>query len=499
VPVLEPGEARRLFVTRARAAQPDFEPDEHLDDLCARLDNLPLALELAAARTSLLTTGQLLDRLRGRLDLLQGGRDAETRQRTLRATIEWSYDLLDINERDLLAALSIFRGGWTLEAAEYVADADLELMQSLVDKSLVRHWVSGRFGMLETIREFAAERLEPQRHDVLRGRSLDYLLSLFEGANLRHRSRGQPQMELAQEERANVEAALRWAEESDPVKGLQLLDLQEMFWFTNDPSRAREHLDKLLAAAGAGLDPRVRMDALRLRGSTFYFSTGRHDLAEADYLSAIELARSIGDDDQAWHLSLRVAHCALEQGDVQRVKQLVAERLAHGGGYEGDQAVALGLLAKAAFGAGDVAEGARLAHDAARAAQAAGRTWWRAVTLMDTAEILALSGELDVAAADHAEGLRALWSVQDLVSVPRALMIGAVIAARRAQATRAGRLWGAAESDAARQPRPTTMQALAEYETHLAPVRGKDFDEARQYGRGLSLSAAVGYALGEVK
>ncbi len=120
VPVLERREARRLFVARARAAQPDFEPDEHLDELCARLDDLPLALELAAARTSLLSTEQLLERLGNRLDLLRGGRDAETRQQTLRATIEWSYELLEPEERRLLAALSVFRGGWTLEAAEQV-------------------------------------------------------------------------------------------------------------------------------------------------------------------------------------------------------------------------------------------------------------------------------------------------------------------------------------------------------------------------------------------
>jgi predicted ATPase len=167
VPVLERAQSRRLFVARASAAQPDFEPGERLDELCECLDDLPLALELAAARTSLLSTEQLLDRLGNRLDLLKGGRDSETRQRTLRATIEWSYELLDPDERKLLAALSVFRGGWTLEAAEQVADGDVELMQSLVDKSLVRRWESDRFGMLETIREFAAEQLSYEEHDAL--------------------------------------------------------------------------------------------------------------------------------------------------------------------------------------------------------------------------------------------------------------------------------------------------------------------------------------------
>ena len=138
VPVLERVEARRLFVARAQAAQPDFEPDEHVDELCERLDNLPLALELAAARVPLLTTAQLLDRLRNRLDLLRGGRDAELRQQTLRATIEWSHDLLDEEEQRLFRRLAAFAGGCTLETAEQVVDADLDTLQSLLDKSLVR-------------------------------------------------------------------------------------------------------------------------------------------------------------------------------------------------------------------------------------------------------------------------------------------------------------------------------------------------------------------------
>ena len=225
VPVLERAESRRLFVARARAAQPDFEPDEHLDELCERLDDLPLALELAAARTPLLSTQQLLERLGDRLDFLRGGRDAETRQQTLRATIEWSYELLDADERKLLAALSVFRGGWTLEAAEQVAGADLELLQSLVDKSLVRRWESGRFGMLETIREFAAEQLSDEEQDALRRRLLTYLLGVFEDANLTPHTGGEPRMDLAQAERPNVDAALLWATRADPLAGLRLLEL----------------------------------------------------------------------------------------------------------------------------------------------------------------------------------------------------------------------------------------------------------------------------------
>src|SRR5581483_2225341 len=210
---------------------------------------------------------------------------------------------------------SVFRGGWTLEAAEQVADADLELMQSLVDKSLVRRWESGRFGMLETIREFAAEQLSAEERDVLLRRLLAQLLDLFEDANLTPHTGGTPRMDLAQAERANVDAALHWATAADPVAGLRLLELEEMYWFTNDPVRAREHVDALVEAAGPHLDPRRSAGATRLRGATFDF-IARSDLAEWEYVQASELLRSIGDEDEAAHLTLRIASCALRQGEV---------------------------------------------------------------------------------------------------------------------------------------------------------------------------------------
>ena len=311
VPVLERGEARRLFVTRARAARPDFEPDEGVDELCDRLDDLPLALELAAARTSLLSTAQLLDRLGSRLDLLRGGRDAETRQQTLRATIEWSYELLEPEERRVLAALSVFRGGWTLEAAERVCDADVELLQSLIDKSLARRWESGRFGMLEMIREFAAERLDPTRRDDLTRSLLEYLLDLFETANLGPQQTGEPDIARAQDERANIDAALDWAATaSETPPALSLVLLLELYWATNDPVGGRERIDRLLAAAGDDIDPRALANALRVHGAS-YDMTERTDLAAQEYERAIEIFRSLGDEAEAAHIMHRIASGAL--------------------------------------------------------------------------------------------------------------------------------------------------------------------------------------------
>ena len=492
VPVLARNESRRLFVARARAVRADFEPDEQLDELCERLDDLPLALELAAARTSLLSTGQLLERLGNRLDLLRGGRDAEVRQQTLRATIEWSYELLEPEERQLLAALSIFRGGWTLEAAERVCDADVELMQSLVDKSLVRRWDSGRFGMLETVREFAAEQLTDE--DALLERLLAYLLELFDGANLRPHEPGQPRMDLATDERPNTDVALRWAAKADADAGLRLLERQEMYWPTNDPIRGREHVDALLTAAGEDLDSGRHGLALRFRGATFDF-VSRHDLSEVDYLRGRELLRSAGDEDEALHLSLRAAKCAIDQGDLARGKRLIAERLEQVGGPAADEGFALSLLSQAAFAEGDATEGARLAREAAAASERAGMTWFRSVTLLNTAEFLALAGELDAAEEAFAEGLPGLWAAHDLVNMPQAFVMAAVIASLRGDAIRAGTLWGAAEADGDRQPRPTTTGAFETNEHYLEPVRGEAFEEARRHGRTMSLEQALAYAL----
>jgi predicted ATPase len=153
VPPLADFEAVSLFCERSQLA-----PTDEVAELCARLDSLPLAVELAAARTKALTPAQVLERLSQRLDLLKGGRDADPRQQTLRATIEWSYELLSPKEQLLFARLSVFQGGCTLEAAHEVADADVDTLQSLVEKSLVR-FSQERYWMLETIRGYATEKL----------------------------------------------------------------------------------------------------------------------------------------------------------------------------------------------------------------------------------------------------------------------------------------------------------------------------------------------------
>ena len=227
VPPLAEPEAVSLFCERAQ-----MEPSEAIVELCSRLDDLPLAVELAAARTKALTPGQVLERLSQRLDLLRGGRDADPRQQTLRATIEWSHELLSAEERRLFTRLSVFAGGCTLDAAEEVCDADFEILQSLVDKSLLR-FSDGRYWMLETIREYAAERLdETGERAELCQRHAEFFTRVAEAEP---RTRNADLVAELAEDEGNFRAALAFAGGGrDPDLMLRLAGALWRFWWIRD-------------------------------------------------------------------------------------------------------------------------------------------------------------------------------------------------------------------------------------------------------------------------
>jgi predicted ATPase len=234
VPPLEPADGAELFMARARAVRPDFARSSAVHDLCERLDNLPLALELAAARVLVLSPAQLLERLARRLDLLKGGRGVDPRQQTLRATIEWSYELLAGEEQELFARLAVFDGSWSLDAADYVCAADLDTLQSLCGKSLVRPRGEDRFWMLETIREYAAELLEESKEgDELRRRRAEYFLDL--AASVEPELLGSHQgewLERLEHDLPNLRAVLEWARAGGDRKlGLRLASDLWAWWF----------------------------------------------------------------------------------------------------------------------------------------------------------------------------------------------------------------------------------------------------------------------------
>ena len=225
-------EATELFSARTAALGYDAGDADSVAELCARLDNLPLAVELAAARTGLLAPAEILSRLGGRLDKLKGGRDADPRQQTLRATIAWSHDLLDRPERELFARLAVFTGGGTIEAVEAVCEADLDVLTSLLDKSLVRR--SGeRVWMLETIREFASEQLSASpAADDLRDRHAGYYLALAESSDSELRGPGQAEaLRRFASEREDLRVAFERLLERDPPAALRLVAALWTFWF----------------------------------------------------------------------------------------------------------------------------------------------------------------------------------------------------------------------------------------------------------------------------
>ena len=287
---LDRTDAVALFCARA-----GVEPDETVDRLCQALDSLPLAMELAAARSSLLTPSQILERLGRRLDLLRGGRDADPRQRTLRATLEWSFDLLTPEEAELFARLAVFRGGFTLELAEEVVDADLGVLQSLLDKSLVRR--SGeRFWMLETIREFAGEQLEASgRAEDDRMRHAEHFLAMAEEAYPHLTGDPKEWTGRLQAEHDNLRAALdRFQSAGRTRLALQLAGALWKYWYIRGHfTEGRDRLRSVLAADTAPTWERGRA----LNGATGLESEGGDSaVAHLFAAEALDLHQRLGDE-----------------------------------------------------------------------------------------------------------------------------------------------------------------------------------------------------------
>ncbi len=246
VPPLAAGEAVALFAQRAELELDGDRPV--VEAICARLDGLPLAIELAAARVHVLPPAKLLERLERRLPLLTAGaRDAPERQRTLRATIAWSHDLLEDHEQHLFARLAVFGAGCMFESAEDVCDADVDTLGSLLDKNLLRRDGS-RYEMLETIREFAGERLDEARDaEDVRRRHAEHFLAVALEAEPELVRRDQRQvLDRLEAEHDNLRAALTWLLDHEPEDALRLAHALIVFWYTH--GHAREGRDWLVSA-----------------------------------------------------------------------------------------------------------------------------------------------------------------------------------------------------------------------------------------------------------
>jgi predicted ATPase/Tfp pilus assembly protein PilF len=323
VPPLADAEAVELFCTRAQ-----LERSAEIDELCRRLDCLPLALELAAARARLLLPAQILERLSQRLDLLKGGRDVEERQQTLRATIGWSCDLLSESEQGLFRRLAVFAGGSTLAAAEQVCEAELDTLQSLLEKSLVRR-SEERFWMLETIRAYALERLdESGEAEALRRRHAAYFLLLAQEAKpeLEAGSDQSAWLERLEQERDNLRASLAWAQEADVEFGLRLGAALVHFWDVRGPiGEARAWLSALLERAGA--------DTLELQAKVLPWAgdyalvQGDHEEARAFGEESLRVARQLGDPMAIGRALHDLGEVAVRRGEYERARELYEQAI----------------------------------------------------------------------------------------------------------------------------------------------------------------------------
>jgi predicted ATPase/class 3 adenylate cyclase len=337
-------EAVRLFTERARTVRPAFQlTDENaraVAEITARLDGLPLAIELAATRTKVLSPSQLLPRLQQRLALLtSGGRTLPDRQRTLRATIAWSHDLLEPVERRLFARLSVFTGGWTFESAEAVCDPEelgvdaLDGLTSLVDKSLIRRveppGLPARFSMLETIREFGLEQLEATGDlEPVRRRHAEHYLGLAEEAEPHLTGEDQGEwLDRCDQEHANLRAALRWAVETgDAGRAQGAAGALWRFWQQRGHlTEGRRWLEEVLAMPSGQAPTEARAKALAGAGGIAWWSD--QDASRALYGEALAIARGLGDPAPLAEALYNQAFVVAAEQDTEAAARLLDESL----------------------------------------------------------------------------------------------------------------------------------------------------------------------------
>jgi predicted ATPase len=423
-------EARALFARRARSVQPEFDLGKHIDvveAICARLDRLPLAIELAAGRSKLLDPSSMLERLDARLPLLAARAvDVPERQRTLRATIAWSYDLLDRSEQTLFRRLSVFAGGFTVAAGEAVGETPmaLDLLESLLDKSLVQVR-DGRFDMLETIREFAAERLrEEDDEDEARVRHAAYFTSLGDQTETENRA-DSPDFRRSLEELENVREAARWTRATG--RGLLLAELMAANVQLGHLLLVAENEDfAAFSLTQPGLSRARQLSLLGLSGG---MARRRGNFEAALQLAdrALALALDGGQPfDVGWALNDRafalgvLGRRTAANNDLRRARDIF-----EGAGLVSSAVMLRGNLAQSLIAEGDFASaekefGALLEQSMQRSTRA-----WCAANL---ACIKLISGKHEEARALVAQALPVLWEEQnDDVSYCFELLAGIAI------------------------------------------------------------------------
>jgi predicted ATPase/DNA-binding CsgD family transcriptional regulator len=419
--------AVRLFVDRVTALQPDFALGatnaSSIAGICSRLEGLPLAIELAAARVPALSLPQILERLDDTVRLLVGGsRTAPTRQQTLRATLDWSYGLLDMRERAVFCRMAVFAGDCGLDAVEAVCDggdvaaADvLDVLHHLIDKSLVlaeEQAGQSRYRLLEPVRQYAREQLSI-RGDLVDARRAHALFFLAFGEHHERATNvGGPERPAATaallREYANIRLALGWSLESGEVQvGLRLARAVQFLWQARGyPGEGLEWLERLLMLPGAEEPTRGRAVGLLCAGR---LAAMLGNLAEArTFLEpGLPLASSIDDPWVQWLGRQNFAFYSWMCGDFDSANgyQREALAIARGGGDRIDEAVSLTVFAWMATNQGQYAEAQTLADDARELAHTVGEQWSECLALVQLGSLAMLRGDHAAARSDFDRGL----------------------------------------------------------------------------------------------
>jgi predicted ATPase/class 3 adenylate cyclase len=501
LPPLSELEAVALFLERARAVRPEIEQTAAVAELCNRLDRLPLALELAAARTKLLAPDALLERLAQRLDLFKGSRDVDERHMTLRATIAWSHDLLDEDEQQLFARLSVFRGGCTLAAAEEVCDADVDTLASLLDKSLVRRRAGGDgedlYWMLETVRAFAGEQLDASTDmENVRRRHAERVLALARDAHLTaedfvHGSKH----EVVYAELDEVRAALDWAFLHDRSLATAIFLSLEQMWASLH-AEARQRVDMLLEDATLPLELRARV--LRVGGGIVILD-GERELGEQRYFEALSIFEELGDEYNAVGLRSRFAVHAGARGDPDQARRLVAEvrALNERVGNPVVEPQMLSTLAILSHRERDLERARELYGRSIEAARQCGFTMWELWETTTLMEVDLECGALDDAEHSGRTALELARRLRDRERVLYALAGLSRAALERGDAARAGVLWGAVSEELRDEPMGRFAQDFVDFAAPLSESSDAGFLAAVEEGHLRTIEEAVSIALAD--
>jgi tetratricopeptide (TPR) repeat protein len=511
-----------LFVTRARGVDLGFQLTEAnavaVTEICQRLDGLPLAIELAAARSKLLSPSALLARLQQRLPLLTGGAsDLPARQRTLRDTIDWSYQLLTPAEQRLLARLAVFVGAGTLEAAEVIANPEgdlsitvLEGLTALLDQSLIqragRQGDEASFVLLETIREYALERLEASGEaERMRERHAAYYLTLATRIEpeLRYGALREVQVALLERQQGDLRASLDWALEHNQrdAAAHAAVVLCTLWWTRGRLAEGRIWLTQVLRPTEQRPSAAFAV-ALNLAG---FMAASQEDITEAQVLlnQGLAIARMLDDQPMIATALTYLSHVEVVQEHYATAITLAEEGLmfARAAEHESSIAVALVCLGTAALLAGDYTRAAQCQEQSLAIAQEIDDRLAFVWALMYRGRTAQRQGEADRAETLVRESIVLLHGMGHTLGLTVCLEILAEVAGLRQQPEQMVQLFGAAAVFRADLGIPPYRGERRAFECQLDDARavlsGTAFDAAWTAGQTLTLDQAIAYGLGE--